>query len=439
MSDSNHYYDLEEKESPRKAEEKEGFYRGLTIGLIVAALVALLLTALNVRTVLRAGQLQEANAQGLSAPAATDTDAAREEKIRLLEQYIDSYYYKSEEVSEEERSTGLYKGLLESLEDPYSEYYTAEEYAAFNSEMSGSFSGIGAYIGMDPENGAPMITGVFNESPASKAGLQNGDYFYEVDGVDVYSMSTEEVASRVRGEAGTSVHLKMLRNGDFLEVDVVRQELDVPTVTWEMLEDGKTGLLGISQFSNTTADQFTRALEELKADGMERMILDLRGNPGGTVYAVVGVADQILPKGLVFYMESKEKGRLDYECKGADFDYPLVVLVNGYTASASEILSGAIQDAGIGTIMGTQTFGKGVVQTVYSLQDGSGMKLTIGKYFTRGGQDINEKGITPDILTELDEELYTRDKTDSQLRDALDYLNGTYEAPAQDQNAALLD
>ena len=439
MSDSNSYYDLEEQSSPRRQEEKESFYRGLTIGLITAALVAVLLTALNVRTILQARRIQEAYSQG---PAHTVTEAdvdSREDKLRLLEEYVDTYYYKSEEVSEEDRSNGIYKGLLQSLGDPYSVYYSADAYKALNEQLAGSFSGIGAYIGLDPDSGAPMIMGVFDDCPAKKAGLDNGDCFYEVDGTNVTSMSTEEVVALVRGEAGTSVHLKMVRDGEYLEVDVTRELLDVPTVAWLMLEDEKTGYIQITQFSNTTSRQFAKGLEELKSSGMERMILDLRDNPGGTVSSVLGVAEQILPKGLVFYMESKTDGRLEYDCKGAGFDCPLVVLVNSYTASASEILSGAVQDAGIGTVMGTRTFGKGVVQTVFDLPDASGLKLTVGKYFTRGGQDINEKGITPDIECGLDMDLLEKEGTDSQLRDALDYLNGSYEAPEDRQDAALAD
>ena len=292
---------------------------------------------------------------------------------------------------------------------------------------------------MDPDTGAPMITGVFRDSPAIEAGLDNGDYFIEVDGTDVSDKTTEEVAALVRGEAGTSVHLKMQRDGGFLEVDVVRRELDVPTVDWAMLdeEEGQIGYLQITQFTETTADQFRKGLEDLRSKGMEKMILDLRGNPGGTVGAVVKVAGELLPQGLVFSVESRNpsSGPQEYTCPGADFDIPLVVLVNGYSASASEILSGAIQDAGVGTVMGTKTFGKGVVQTVFELPDGSGVKLTIGKYFTRGGQDINEKGITPDVISELDADLYEKEGTDSQLRDAVDYLNR--EDAGQELNAAM--
>jgi carboxyl-terminal processing protease len=283
-----------------------------------------------------------------------------------------------------------------------------------------------------------MITGVFRESPAMAAGLDNGDIFCEVDGTNVTDSTTDEVAALVRGEAGTSVHLKMLRKGEFLEVDVERRELDVPTVEWSMLEkEGQIGYMQITQFTQTTEPQFEKGLQELRDAGMEKMILDLRGNPGGTVTAVVGVARKILPKGLVFYVEAKSPaaGKEEYTCPGADFDIPLVVLVNGYSASASEILSGAIQDAGVGTVMGTQTFGKGVVQTVFELEDGSGVKLTIGKYFTRGGQDINEKGITPDVLSEYDPDLYEKEGTDSQLRDAVDYLNG--KAAGKELNAAM--
>lgn len=443
MSDSNGYYDFEDGGPVRKEEEKEHFWKGLSLGLFIAALVALVLTAMNVRTSLQARKIRELYSPQAQIPdqepASQDVVSERDRKIRLLEQYIDAYYYQSEEVDESERAEGLYRGLLEALEDPYSVYYSAEEYAALNSQLEGSYSGIGAYIGIDEETRVPMITGVFRESPAKEAGLDNGDYFYEVDGTNVTSMTTDQVAAMVRGEAGTQVHLKMLRNGEFLEVDVERRELDVPTVDWSMLEEeeGRIGYLQITQFTQTTAEQFDKGLKELQDAGMEKMILDLRGNPGGTVDAVVKVAEKILPEGLVFYVDTKSPaaGRQEYACSGADFDIPLAVLVNSYSASASEILSGAIQDAGVGTVIGTQTFGKGVVQTVFELEDGSGLKLTIGKYFTRGGQDINEKGITPDIVSELDTELYQKEGTDSQLQEAVDFLNG--KDAEEEMNAAL--
>lgn len=441
MSDSNSYYDFEDGGPRGREEKKEQFWKGLSLGLAVAAAAALILTVMNVQTALQARKIRDLYNEKLQevSSAAPGEEDGREEKIRLLEEYIDTYYYKSEEVTESLRSEGIYKGLVEALKDPYSVYYTAEDYAALGSELAGAYSGIGAYIGMDPDTGAPMITGVFRDSPAIEAGLDNGDYFIEVDGTDVSDKSTEEVAALVRGEAGTSVHLKMLRDGGFLEVDVVRRELDVPTVDWAMLdeEEGQIGYLQITQFTETTADQFRKGLEDLRSKGMEKMILDLRGNPGGTVGAVVKVAGELLPQGLVFSVESRNpsSGPQEYTCPGADFDIPLVVLVNGYSASASEILSGAIQDAGVGTVMGTKTFGKGVVQTVFELPDGSGVKLTIGKYFTRGGQDINEKGITPDVISELDADLYEKEGTDSQLRDAVDYLNR--EDAGQELNAAM--
>jgi len=303
MSDSNSYYDFEDGGPRGREEKKEQFWKGLSIGLAVAAAVALILTVMNVQTSLKARQIRDYYEGQAQSGEDSGEESARDQKIRLLEQYIDAYYYKSEEVDQGERAEGLYRGLLEALEDPYSVYYSPEEFTALNSELSGSYSGIGAYIGMDPDTGAPMITGVFRESPAMAAGLDNGDIFYEVDGTNVTDSTTDEVAALVRGEAGTSVHLKMLRKGEFLEVDVERRELDVPTVEWSMLEkEGQIGYMQITQFTQTTEPQFEKGLQELRDAGMEKMILDLRGNPGGTVTAVVGVARKILPKGLVFYV-----------------------------------------------------------------------------------------------------------------------------------------
>ena len=186
--------------------------------------------------------------------------------------------------------------------------------------------------------------------------------------------------------------------------------------------DERIGYLQISEFYNVTPGQFDQALAELRDQGAKGLIIDLRGNPGGTVTAVTEIAGRMLPEGLVFYMEEKDGKRTEYTCRGADFDMPLVVLVDGYSASASEILSGAIQDAGIGTIVGTQTFGKGIVQNIYPLDDGTAIKLTVAKYFTRNGQDIHKVGITPDVVVEFDSEAYQKDETDNQKDKAVEIL-----------------
>ena len=357
-------------------------------------------------------------------PASTTGSSLNEEsieKLQVLEQCIREYYYEPEDATVETLENGMYRGLMDSLGDPYTVYYTDEEYKAMTEETTGIYKGIGAYIGLDADTGAPVFTGIMPGTPAEAAGLRVGDIICEVDGVDTLSMDTSEVASLVKGEEGTRVEIKVSRNGSYVTVKATRATINVPTVTSEMLADG-IGYLQISQFDDVTPGQFDENYAELKKAGMTSMIIDLRNNTGGTVTAVTQIASELLPKGLVFYMEDKDGRREEYSCPGADFDLPLVVLVNGYSASASEILAGAIQDAGIGTLVGTQTYGKGIVQNLYPLGDGSAIKITVADYYTRNGRNIHKVGIEPDVVLELDAEKYEKENVDSQLEKAAEIL-----------------
>lgn len=342
-------------------------------------------------------------------------------KLSVLEQYLDRYYYKSSEITKEDKETGIYKGLFESLGDVYSCYYTPEEYRMLAEQTQGVYYGIGAYVSQDVETGVCAISGVIKNSPAEAGGLMEGDLIYKVNGEDMSGLDLEEVVSHIRGEEGTEVTLTLVRNGEEIEVTLKRAKVDTPTVESEMLEDG-IGYLQITEFDDVTVGQFTENLNQLKEQGMKGLIIDLRGNPGGSVTSVCAVAEELLPEGLIFYMEDKDGNKTEYTCKGADFDLPMVVLVNEYSASAAEILSGAIKDAGIGKLVGKKTFGKGIVQDVIPLQDGSAVKLTIANYYTRGGNDIHLKGIDPDVEVDLDADAYLEDETDTQLDKALEVL-----------------
>lgn len=344
-------------------------------------------------------------------------------KLSVLEQYLDRYYYKSSEITREDKENGIYKGLFESLEDVYSCYYTPEEYKMLAEQTQGVYYGIGAYVSQDVETGICAISGVIKNSPAEAAGLMEGDLIYKVDGEDMSGLDIDEVVSHIRGEEGTEVALTLVRNGEEIEVKLKRGRVDTPTVESEMLDDG-IGYLQITEFDDVTVNQFTENFEELKGQGMKGLIIDLRGNPGGSVTSVCAVAEQLLPKGLIFYMEDKDGNKTEYKCEGADFDLPVVVLVNEYSASAAEILSGAIKDSGIGKLVGKTTFGKGIVQDVIPLQDGSAIKLTVANYYTRGGNDIHLKGIEPDIEVELDTDAYLDDGKDTQLDKAVEVLLG---------------
>lgn len=399
----------------KKAWGKAGiFAMGMAAGMAVLVLCTQFLPVQ-----IRASQgLFGSGASSSSVSAVNDGSIG---KLRLLEQCIRTYYYQPEDVKKETLEDGMYRGIMDSLGDPYTVYYTEEEYNDLTEDTSGIYDGIGAYIGLDSATNAPSFTGIMPGTPAEKAGLKVGDIISEVDGTDTLSKSTAEVAKLVKGPKGTDVSIKVLRDGESLTFTVTRDEINVPTVNSEMLEDG-IGYLQISQFDDVTSAQFDENFAKLKKAGMTSMILDLRDNPGGTVTACTQVASELLPEGLIFYMEDKDGKRQEYSCPGADFDTPLVVLVNEYSASASEILAGAIQDAGIGKLVGATTYGKGIVQNLYPLGDGSGIKITIADYYTRNGRNIHKTGIEPDYAVELDKEKLEKEEIDTQLEKAKELL-----------------
>ena len=394
--------------------------RGFLPGVLVGILVAIIAVGILFAVTGSGGGLPGAAPSYIGA----DGSAVNEEsinKLSVLEQYIDYFYYKSSEITEEEKENGMYKGLFESLGDVYSCYYTPEEYKILEEQTQGVYYGIGAYVSQDVETGFCAISGVIKNSPAEEAGLMEGDIIYKVDGEDMAGLELDEVVSNIRGEEGSEVTLTLVRDGKNMEVTLTRARVNTPTVDSEMLQDG-IGYLQITEFDDVTTEQFNENMAQLKADGMKGLIIDLRGNPGGNVTTVCAIAEQLLPEGLIFYMEDKDGNKTEYKCDGADFDLPLVVLVNEYSASAAEILSGAVKDAGIGKLVGKKTFGKGIVQNVIPLEDGSAIKLTIANYYTRGGNDIHLKGVEPDVEVDLDTDAYLDDGTDTQLDKALEVL-----------------
>ncbi|MDE6212801.1 MAG: S41 family peptidase, partial [Lachnospiraceae bacterium] len=299
-----------------------------------------------------------------------------------------------------------------------------EEWDELMRETEGIYYGIGAYLMLDETTGAAKISGVIDNTPAQEAGLRADDLIYMVDGEMTMGLELSEIVARVKGEEGTTVHLTIYREGesDYLEIDVERRKIESPTVNYEMLEND-IGYIQITEFDDVTTDQFTEALATIKGSGAKGLILDLRGNPGGSLNVVVDIAREILPKGLIVYTEDKYGERDEYNCDGRkELEIPLVVLVNGNSASASEILAGAIKDYGKGTLVGTATFGKGIVQRVLPLTDGTALKLTISAYYTPNGNNIHGVGIEPDIVCEFDSDAYYDDDVDNQLERAVEEM-----------------
>ncbi|MBP3735892.1 MAG: S41 family peptidase, partial [Lachnospiraceae bacterium] len=407
---------ISENPQPEKPASRPGRGRYFAGGLFAGILCGVLLCAAMAVYFGGTALLPYAVPQ-LSGEQGSAVNEGSESKLRLLESFIDQNYYYSDEVTTQQKEDGMYKGLISSLNDPYSEYFTDREYIELNEDINGAYYGIGCYVSQN-DAGYAVIVGVMKDSPAEKAGVLKNDLISEVDGENVVGLSLDDVVRRIKGEEGTVVHLTLFRESDrdYVELDVTRGKIDSQTVFTEMMEDG-IGYLELMSFDAVSTDQFSAGLDDLKAQGMKALILDLRNNLGGNVTTVTEIGNMLLPEGLVFYMEDKQGHRTEYPCGGADFDYPLVVLVNEYSASASEILAGAVQDAGIGTLVGTQTYGKGVVQTVFPFADGTAVKLTIANYFTRGGRNIDKIGITPDIVTELDLDAWDEDQTDTQLEE----------------------
>lgn len=329
------------------------------------------------------------------------SDTKTVQKLNYLESLINEEYL--EEKEEDSLREGLYAGIMSGLNDPYSTYYTAEQYKELNTSNEGSYVGIGAVLQNDKDGGAKIVQ-LYEGGSGEQAGLKKGDVLKAIDGEDVTEKETSDIASMIRESDKDSVTLTIQRNEETKEIKVEIRDVEIQTVSHEMLDD-ETGYIRISEFSEVTSNQYKKAFEDLQDKGMKKLVVDLRDNPGGLLTAVCDVLRQILPEGLIVYTEDKNGKKEEEKCDGkSELAMPLAVLVNGGSASASEIFAGAVKDYGIGTIVGTTTYGKGVVQTIQPLSDGSDVKITIAKYFTPKGNDINKKGIAPDVEAEVSED-----------------------------------
>lgn len=418
---------------PKMAEKpKNRMGLGILIGAFSMLFIAGL--AIGVACVLTNTQIVFANRGAGESLVQTTSSILNEEsisKVNELSAYAKVYYYNDMDL--EEIRDSMYKGLVEGLNDKYSVYYNAEDYAELMISTTGQYYGIGAGLTQNLETMVVSVTKVYAGTPSAAAGLKNDDIIITVDGVEGTSMEVSELVKLIRGEAGTTVHLEVYRpgTGEYLEFDVERADITLPSVDYEMMENG-IGYILIESFEKDTAHQFKAAVEELTAQGMQAMILDVRYNPGGLVTSVVEIADTILPEGLIVYTEDKAGNRQEYTSAGNTYmDIPIVLLINGDSASASEILAGAIKDYDYGTLIGTTTFGKGIVQSIFPLKDGDAIKLTTAKYFTPSGKCIHEVGIEPDI--ELEYEYLNPEGTeyerqyDNQILKAIEVLNGEIE------------
>lgn len=408
---------------------KKNFLNGFLTGLLGAVLTLLLtigvLIFLTDRNPLIA-EKPKVDAQDVSKDEKGPSYDEIVDKLAFLEMLVDQYYL--DEVDSTSFADGIYKGFMSSLEDPYSTYYTAQEYDNLMESSSGVYHGIGATVSQDIKTGIITIVKPFATGPAYKEGILPGDIIYKVEGEEVTGIDLSEVVSRMKGVEGTKVTITIAREGESepIEFVITRQKINIPTIEHKMLRDD-IGYILITEFDEITVPQFKTAISELEKSGMKGLIVDVRDNPGGLLDSVVQILDRLLPKGLIVYTEDKNGERMTKEAKNPDkLDIPLAVLINGNSASASEIFAGAVQDYEIGTVIGTTSFGKGIVQKVIPLFDGTAVKLTISKYFTPDGRNIHGTGIVPDVEIELSDEMKKEVtipvEKDNQLQEAIKSL-----------------
>lgn len=431
-------------------ENKNKFWKGALVGALLTAFAGLIIVGMSLGIFLIGRTAIDGPQQAAESNQAENQDGSLDlnritKKITTLQQIIDKYYLFDEDTTKVE--DWIYKGMMYGLNDPYTTYYTAEEYQKLSEDTEGEYHGIGVMISQNRSTGIITVIKVFKDTPAAEAGMRPGDVLYKVGDMEVTGMDMDIlVKDYIKGKDGSEVALTVFRQdeGEYVDLKMERRNVTVQTVEYQMLED-HVGYIAVSQFDVVTADQFKAAVDDLEKQGMKKLLVDLRNNPGGVLDTVVGMLDYILPDDLMIegdkdlvrtnteatllvYMADKNgKGGQEYASDGHSLDIPMAVLVNGESASASEVFTGAMKDYGRATVVGTKTFGKGIVQNLIPLDNGTAIKMTTAHYYTPSGFDLHGKGIEPDVEVELKEELknqITVDvKEDNQIQAALKALD----------------
>lgn len=420
--------------------DNKKFFLGVFIGMIVMVLLAVGLVDLafqnrNVRMLLFdtvkkmstiSSEEAESEKSGNVSGAAIDWNKVTDKEEEIYNT-IDDYYLNG--IDNDKMKDGIYKGMVDSLGDPYTVYYNSEEYKQFTSSSSGTYSGIGVAVSQNVTTGAITIVKTFKKGSGEKEGMKPGDVIYKVEGKKIEGLELSKVVSMIKGEEGTFVKVTVLRDGKEIEFNLERKKLEVDTVNYRMEDRSgkKIGYISVSEFDEVTASQFKNAISELNKEGMEGLVIDLRDNPGGLLDVTCEMLDRMIKKGLLVYTVDKNGKRVDEDATDSDsFDKPVAILVNGNSASASEVFSGAMKDYKAATLVGTRTFGKGIVQSIVPFGDGTAMKVTVSKYYTPNGVNIHGTGIEPDVVVELSKDAtkngkYDR-KYDNQLDKAIDVV-----------------
>lgn len=347
----------------------------------------------------------------------SDDTLSMARKVSRIEQIIDKYYKGS--VDQKELEDYTYRGLVAGLGDQYSAYYSEEDFAELEESTSGVYYGVGIYLTQDVKTGVITVVKTIKGSPADGKGMKKGDILTQVDDHKVkITESLDEIVKKIKGEEGTKVSLTFRRGSDFKTYKLTRRSVENPTVETKMLKNN-IGYLSILEFDEITVTQFETGLAKLKKQGAESLIIDLRDNPGGLLKSVTQIAEKILPKGTIVYTEDKDGNKKYYKDEdNQQLHMPLCILTNENSASASEILAGAVKDRNAGTLVGEKTFGKGIVQGFFDVGDGSYVKLTYSSYYTPAGHNIHKKGIKPDVTVKDN----TKTKADEQLQKAVEIL-----------------
>lgn len=386
-----------------------GFGLGILVGVSSAIVVYLLLVVANIATL--------PNTQ--NARFSKNEWNAFINKANTINQILDAKFI--DEMDNKKMLDGMLYGMTAALGDPYTTYLDKERFKKVMEDTDGSYVGIGVSVLQDPDDGFLQIMQVFEGSPAEAAGLQGQDKITMVNEESMAGLESAEVIKKIKGPANTKVNIKVYRASEkkSLTIEVKRDKIVMDTVKSKMMED-KIGYIQITGFDGVTKEQFLEEYRQLVKEGMNGLVVDLRNNPGGRLDIVNDILDEFLPQGIITYTIDAQGVRTEYKTKDNKyFNKPLAVLVNGNSASASEIFSGAVKDYGVGSIVGTTTFGKGKVQTIYPLRDGSALKLTISKYYTPNGDYIHGTGIEPNVKVELPEEYKYRtvipEEVDQQL------------------------
>ncbi len=398
-----------EKQTLSKAEMKKytrtRFVNGILLG---AALMLILMFALNAGLI-TARNFMKKGSENTGARVLTQSSTSS--KLREVETIIEDEYLG--DVDSEELSAYMFKGIAYGLDDPYADYYTEEELASVQDSTRGEYYGIGATIGWDTTEDIFYVSEVYEGSPAEAGGLAPDDEILAVDGEKTSGLDLNELVAVIKSKEDFEMEVYRPGTEETLTLNLSCSDVSLSYVFYEMQTD-KIGYLRITEFTQAASEQFREALEALNEAGMEQLIVDLRGNPGGLLTSVCDMLDEVLPEGqLIVYTEDKAGNRVEYSADGEQIsDCGIAVLVDGNSASGSEIFAGAVQDCALGPVIGSQTYGKGVVQKSYTLSDGSAFKLTVENYYTPNGQEIDGNGITPDIICEEDDEEDDAEETD---------------------------